>query len=990
MPHPIIPSSVHTHPSEVDVRLNPGSKQNQQTSWKRLNLRLKATMLAAAMSLLPLLAVGTIDYAVTHQLEEKEIEKREQRLATNLQSNLNNFMRERYGDIQIMANNEVFTNPRLRQTMTNEEKAQSLEKFLDAYPIYDSVAVFNIKGDTIAQTKGKPLGNFSDRSYIQAALRTQKPVITQPTISAFNGGFSIFSAAPIKDKVTGEVIGTIRARMPLENLSKWVPGIQAKDGSAYYLINASGEVFYGPEGQYVSKVNTIGDRVTSSETTYKQNRIEELFPSLRTIKETQQAGSTLGVHPVTKTKQLVTYVPPAPPLKGLEELKWSVVLTTEESVAFAAHRQLLLIVVSVTGLTVVIVAAISIYLVNRAVRPILMSAWAVEKIGQGELDTRIPVKGEDELAILGVNINRMAAQIQEQQMTLQQNALQLQQQNDVLSELARNEAVIQGNAKAAAKTFTEAIAQTLNLERVGIWLYNSDSSNLICLDHYDSSLQEHFNGAILNVDDSPEYFLGLKTESFIAVNDVQNNPATHALVARQLVSADTQLLVSVPIQIGDRIVGFIQCEEDKISRIWQADEQRFVASVANFLSIVLESEFLQQEVSNLLDVVSQVEEGDLTAQAQVSNRITGLVADTLNRFIERLTDVLNQVLTVSHQVSQGAYQQTELAETVATNAELQAQEVGQVLNLTEQVEEAAQASTKQAKASNESLQAVFAKLMQGQDTLNELTRGITVLQEGTDRIVQRMKTLREFVGLADQFVQNQNQIAFITQTLSLNASLVAARASEQRDPRQFVVVAREFDSIAEQVSKLAQQTSEGLTVLEQQSAQIHNAVSAVDGDVQGLGDLVRQFTTGVEQSNLVFDHVQMATGEAMQAGEVVAHFSLDIVEAAQTTASVMRDIAGLANKTAELTQIARERSEQMDLLSAQLLHTVQFFQLPSTLDKDNTARVESDAFPLGVTSLQDSTLPIGNTYDERSTRSNHHLPVSSKTIAKPVSNDELT
>jgi methyl-accepting chemotaxis protein PixJ len=985
MPHPIVHSSVHTHPSEVDVRLNPGSKQNQQASWKRLNLRLKATMLAAAMSLLPVLGVGTTAYVVTSRLNQREIEKREQRLATELQSHLNNFMVERYGDIQIMANIEVFTNPRLRRTMTTQEKANALEKFLEAYPVYDSIAVFNIEGDTIAQTKGKPLGNFSNRSYIQAALRTQKPVITQPIISAFNGGFSIFSAAPIKDKDTGEIIGTIRARMPLENLSKWVPGIQAKDGSAYYLINASGEVFYGPEGQYISKVNTIGDRVTPSETTYKQNLIEELFPGLRTIKQTQKAGSTLGVHPVTKTKQLVTYIPPASPRKGLEELKWSVVLATDASVAFAAHNQLLLVLVIGAGLTVVIVAAISIYLVNRAVRPILMSAWAVEKIGQGELDTRIPVEGDDELAILGVNINRMAAQIQEQQMTLQQNALQLQQQNDVLSELARNDAVIQGNAKAAAKTFTEAIAQTLNLERVGIWLYNSDSSNLICLDHYDLSLQEHFNGAILNVDDSPEYFLGLKTESFIAVNDVQNNPATHALVARQLVSADTQLLVSVPIQIGDRIVGFIQCEEDKISRVWQADEQRFVASVANFLSIVLESEFLQQEVSNLLDVVSQVEEGDLTAQAQVSNRITGLVADTLNRFIERLTDVLNQVLTVAHQVSQGAYQQTELAETVATNAELQAQEVGQVLNLTEQVEEAAQASTKHAKASNESLQAVFAKLMQGQDTLNELTRGITVLQEGTDRIVQRMKTLREFVGLADQFVQNQNQIAFITQTLSLNASLVAARASEQRDPRQFVVVAREFDSIAEQVSKLAQQTSEGLTVLEQQSTQIHNAVSAVDGDVQGLGDLVRQFTTGVEQSNLVFDHVQMATGEAMQAGAVVAHFSQDIVEAAQTTATVMRDIAGLANKTAELTQIARGRSEQMDLLSAQLLQTVQFFQLPSTLDKDNT-----DAFPLGVASLQDGTLPIGNTYDERSTRSNHHLPVSSKTIAKPVSNDELT
>ncbi|HEY9651282.1 MAG TPA: methyl-accepting chemotaxis protein, partial [Coleofasciculaceae cyanobacterium] len=240
---------------------------------------------------------------------------------------------------------------------------------------------------------------------------------------------------------------------------------------------------------------------------------------------------------------------------------------------------------------------------------------------------------------------------------------------------------------------------------------------------------------------------------------------------------------------------------------------------------------------------------------------------------------------------------------------------------------------------------------------------IAVLQDGTDRIMQRVKTLGEFVGLADQFVQNQNQIALNTQTLSLNASLVAARASEQRDPRQFVIVAREFEFIAEQVSQLAQQTSEGLTALEQQSTQIYSVVSAVDGDVQGLGELVRQFTIGVEQSNQVFDRIQIVTGEAVQAGDAVAHFSQDIVEAAQTTARVIRDIAGLANKTAELTQIAQDRSDQMDLLSAQLLQNVQFFQLPSTLKPENTAPTDSEPtqtenISLTVTAQEVSSSPV--------------------------------
>ncbi len=942
MPGDIIPSSLQTYTDKLDVKSNPGSTQNKQIRGKGFSLQIKATLLAIAMSTLPVIGVATTAYFGVNHISRQEIEKSEQRLATEVQSHLNQYMWERFGDIKIMSNQDIFTDPERRNKTTTEEKAQVLEQFKEAYPIYESIAIFDLKGDLIAQTKGQPLENHRDRSYIQDALRTKGPILSQPLISTSSGLFSVYSAAPIKDKFTGEIIGTIRARIPINKFSALIKALQPKLNKSYYLINASGKVFFGPQGQYVSRINSRGAEVTNSKVAYQEKPVEEIFPEIKWLQVAQSTGSKLAVNSTTQISQFVTYIPPTS-LIGLPDLNWSVVLASDASVVFAAQRQQLIIVLIGTGLTVIIVVALSTYLVNRAIRPLLASASAVAKIGQGELDTRIAVKGKDELATLGNNINQMADQLQKLLQDLQNKALQLKQQNDVLSDLARSEAVIQGNAKGAAKTFTEAIAHTLNLEKVGIWLYNSDRSHLICQDQYDLSLQKHSSGVLLNVDDSLlEYFQNLETESFIVVNDVQNNPVTQALLKAELVSPDTELLISVPIRINNQVVGLIRCDHVKTSRTWQADEQTFVASVVNLVAIAQESDFLQQEISHLLDVVSDVEQGDLTTNAQVSNRITGLVADTLNQFIERLADVIDQVLRAAHQVSQGASQQTGLVQMVATNAELQAQEVGQVLELTEQVEQAAQGSASLAKTSNESLQTVSITLAQGQEAINALTQGIAVLQEGTDRIIQRVKTLGEFVGLADQFVQNQSQIAFSTQTLSLNASLVAARASQQRDPRQFVVAAREFDSIAAQVSKLAQQTSEGLTSLEQQSAQIYSVVSAVDGDVQSLGELVRQFTHGVEQSNQVFNYMQLVAGEAMQAGEAVNGFSEKIVEASQTTANVMRDIAGLANKTAELTQTACERSEQMELLSAQLVQTVQFFQLPSAMQDRSAAPGGSD------------------------------------------------
>ncbi|GAB4341733.1 MAG: hypothetical protein OHK0047_33550 [Leptolyngbyaceae cyanobacterium] len=931
----VVNSAIQSSTSAGQTKFYPGSKRPSSLRWRSLSLRVKGTLLAVAMSTLPVFIVGTTAFLVVREVSRAELEKHETLLASGVQSHLNQYMWERFGDIKAISNLDIFTNSRRRETATAREKSKALEQFLKAYPVYNSIAVFDLNGDPIgvAQEKGvPPLGNHSDRSYIKEALRTRQPVISQPLISTSSGIFSIYTAAPVRDQETGEIIGTVRARIPVNRLGELIPALKPQAGRSYYLINASGKAFYGPEGQYTNQTKSNGSSATIKENTiHQEQRIETIFPGIETLTKAKQAGSIVAQHSRLSATQFVTYVPPTQ-LAGLPDLNWSVALATDLSVAFAAQRQELLVILIGSGSTALIATLLAAYLTNRAVRPILAAAQAVKQIGEGKLDTRVVVKGEDELAVLGTNINQMADQLQILLETLRQNEARLKEQNDVLSDLARNEAVVQGNLKAAAGCFTEAIAKTLQLERVSIWLYSPDRSHLTCLDRYNQSLQQHSHGELIHTAEVLEYFQNLQSQPFVAVNNVHADSTIHPLLADGLLLSDTQALLTLPIQIANRTVGFVQCEHGQMARVWQANEQTFVTGVASLVAIVLESEFLQQEVSQLLDVVSDVEEGNLTTQAQVSDRATGLVADTFNRLIERFSYVLNQVLVAAHQVSESANQQTALIETVADNADLQAQAVTQVLSLTGQVEQAAQGAAERVKISNESLQTVSNTLVRGQAAIDALTQGITVLQEGTNRIVQRMKTLGEFVGLADQFVQNQSQIAFITQTLSLNASLVAARASEQRDPRQFVVVAREFDSIADQVNKLAQQTNEGLTNLEQRSAQIHSAVASVDEDVQGMGELVRQFTRGVEQSSQVFQTVQNITGEAVQAGEAVNQFSRQIIQATQATAQVMQEITELADKTATLTQVARERSEQMDALATQLLQTVQFFQLPDDPD----------------------------------------------------------
>ncbi len=367
-----------------------------------------------------------------------------------------------------------------------------------------------------------------------------------------------------------------------------------------------------------------------------------------------------------------------------------------------------------------------------------------------------------------------------------------------------------------------------------------------------------------------------------------------------------------------------------------------------------ERDTLQQDIGELLDVVCDIEAGDFTVSAQVNERATGLIGDVLNRLVEGLGSIFTQVSQEAQRVAENSTLQDKIAATVAQSTSEQTNSVTQVLALTETVRQSANNAALQLADTNDSLLSLQTAVSTGEITIGSLDSEIDVLQQGSDRIVQQMKALGEFVGLSDRFVDDQTDIATQTQILALNASLVAARAAEQRDPKQFEAVAREFESIAGQVSQLAQQTNAGLTSLEQRNTQIHRVVADVDGEVQRLGGLVNSFTQGVRQTRDVFATVQLVTGEAVKAGEVVAQTSQTIIASTDSTARSISAIATLSAQIDTQSQTARSISSQMNELSAGLISNIQVFKLPAQAPKLPQSIDATIDFPLVVTAPDES------------------------------------
>ncbi|MEG3440196.1 methyl-accepting chemotaxis protein [Pannus brasiliensis CCIBt3594] len=98
------------------------------------------------------------------------------------------------------------------------------------------------------------------------------------------------------------------------------------------------------------------------------------------------------------------------------------------------------------------------FLADRATRPLRSMEKAVHQIGSGDWDTRVEVRGEDEFAILGSNINTLAARLQ----TLVNEQTRSVRQANLLAELSAL-AIDNPNAneeEAIAPLFSKALEGT--------------------------------------------------------------------------------------------------------------------------------------------------------------------------------------------------------------------------------------------------------------------------------------------------------------------------------------------------------------------------------------------------------------------------------------------------------------------------------------------------------------------------------------------------
>ncbi|HVH43128.1 MAG TPA: methyl-accepting chemotaxis protein [Labilithrix sp.] len=327
---------------------------------------------------------------------------------------------------------------------------------------------------------------------------------------------------------------------------------------------------------------------------------------------------------------------------------------------------------------------------------------------------------------------------------------------------------------------------------------------------------------------------------------------------------------------------------------------------------------LQKDITELLSVVADASDGDLTVRAKITAGLLGSVGDAFNTLMGSLGNLLAQVRSQLAETERVVDNVVQASNRMSAGAATQTKELLEATQLVERM------SKETVRVSESGVQAADAArraeqtAQEGAKVVQEVIHGMGNLRANVQAGAKKMKSLGDRSMEITGFVGAISRISEQTNMLALNAAIEAARAGEH---------GRGFSVVAEEVRKLAERTA--------------NATQEIDKLVKAIHAETNETVEAIEQQTLVVEQESQIVGRA---GESLAKIRAVSTE----SANIVVDISNIARKQSEgttvvqrameqVSQIARATQEgvdgntatvvQLSQLSSQLLKTISQFKV---------------------------------------------------------------
>ena len=746
-------------------RLNAPKSIFNAIKWGKF--RSKATLLALSIGIIPLLVIGSTAYFAARRVFTLNAVTTEQSFAVNIEEELEHFLEERLQDLRIMASLDIFTTPAVRDVLTREEKNAALDIYIKQAEYYDSIAVFDLQGNVLFQSAGTAVEKPQEQTYFQYVLQHDGPFISEPYLSVEGGVPSFYMAAPIKDIATGKTIALIRARVPLAGFRDLLNFFTDREHGEFYLLDVEGTIYEASEEEYIGR--SFEDVFPALAAKVDESEIDDDDDeNLAVDAEIEAVAWAIDIPGGETESELAAYLVPDDFTLDEVDLLGGVVSATKTNLIFEPLRRLLTLLGLGTALTTVSVGAIAVYIATRVTRPILEAADTVTRLGQGDLSARLTVRGDDELAVLGANVNFMADHIQallatQAETTHRQSELAEQErqrseslQRDLLQLLEEIENASQGDLTVRAELTAGdigIIGDVFNsiiesLRKIVVQVKQATGQVNTSLSDNEKAIQQLADEAVAQMDEISTTQNSVEHMS-LSIQAVANNARQAAEVAR-IASTTAQESGIAMDQTVESIFGLRSTVAETTKKVKQLGE----ASQQISQVILLINEIALK--TNLLAVNASIE----AAHAGDEGQGFAVVANEVGQLAEQSAAATKEIEHIVKTIQIGAREVVEAMETgtvqvVEGTQQVQntKQSLRQILNLSQQIDQFLQsisAATISQAETSQTVTHLMQQITQASQRTSNSSRQVAVALQNTVEVAQALEsTVEQFdVGVA--------------------------------------------------------------------------------------------------------------------------------------------------------------------------------------------------------------------------------------------------
>jgi methyl-accepting chemotaxis protein len=363
--------------------------------------------------------------------------------------------------------------------------------------------------------------------------------------------------------------------------------------------------------------------------------------------------------------------------------------------------------------------------------------------------------------------------------------------------------------------------------------------------------------------------------------------------------------------------------------------QSLNAMLDNTLSLIQsreERDTMEAAVMKLLDEISELTEGDLTVRAEVTEQITGAIADSFNVMAEQLASIIKGVKSATMEVGETSDKVSTATETLVSISDRQAAQVRKAIdvinNITASIHQVAENATKSATVSKNSM--ISAK--KGAQAVEKTNAAMATIRERVQETARAIKRLGESSQEIGNIIQIITDIADRTSILALNASIQAAMAGE---------AGRGFAVVAEEVQRLAERSNSS-------TKQIEVLVKNIQGDIneasRSMNESIQRVVVGsdlAKDAHAALQEIEKVSAQVAQMIHTISTTSEKQAFASESATKTMVSVGEISSKTSKASKKTAESMQTLSKIAKDLRVSVEAFKIEKKL-KAEPAQVSVD------------------------------------------------